>query len=448
MKYIKNFAINEASNNNKPKSNTSLVTDLCVSMLLINPDFLNNILDHGKYTRYTENNSVFMNDLKSMLLAKNRLKLGILKAGKYIEEDNIGKINSYFNEYSKDFDIKKDFNKLSKARDIARNISDKILMDEKMTENMIRSVYWIAPNKGSSEKEDIVIELNNGIQYPIVLNSRIATSKTKSFNTILDTLIGQRGDRLFHDNYLNRWDKLTKEWFKLIYDNTSTKYKLMIEQFIDPSRADSLTFFDFQQIEIKDPEFKILGKHFPELGKNYKDLTTLLSDIWKNRKGSIIKYEEVQKQWVSIKTEILNSGIIEDILITNFRDMMGDSKEMNGEFVISSGTLKSRMLKLIVDIIGVENQKVYFVSKNDIYHIPPKQWFRDNYSDIQIEYDYHQKLTKESDYQFKMKISIGDDLLLSMTLATGFIGNEMSGKLNSKIFIDFDTDFNRKITKK
>jgi hypothetical protein len=67
MKWLRNFELFKES---KTYSDKSLITEICVSMLLINNDFLSNILDKGIRGRYNENSQVFITDLKSLLLAK------------------------------------------------------------------------------------------------------------------------------------------------------------------------------------------------------------------------------------------------------------------------------------------------------------------------------------------------------------------------------------------
>ena len=53
-------------------------------MVLLNNDFLDNILDRGLKARYSENSQIFLTDLKNLLLAKNRLNLGNFVDGKCV----------------------------------------------------------------------------------------------------------------------------------------------------------------------------------------------------------------------------------------------------------------------------------------------------------------------------------------------------------------------------
>lgn len=446
MQYLKNLELFLESL--KPKSNTSLITDLCISMLLINPNFLDNILDKGIQTRYVYNNSIFLTDLKNLLFKKNKLKLGIKEDNKYIEEDNIGKINNYFNQFSKDFDISKDYNKLNAARDIARNIQDKLLLDEKLIPDMIRNVYWVSPNKDNKTKEDIIIEMHGGKQYPIVINSKAVTSRSKSFNTLLDILLEDQADKLYSDEYLDRWDNLTKRWFKLIYNTCKNEYKIMIDQFIDASRVDSLTYFEYQEIEISDPKYEILGKYFPLLDKNYKELSKLMSDIWKKRESAIDNYTEVEKKWNDIKKVVLNNKIIEHLFVEGLNKLIGDDEEVEETtegYLIATDRVKMRLLRVIVDTLNVSNMNLYYIGKNNSYHIPSTSWFRENYDRINIEYDYHQKLSEDKDSQFRIKMELDKKPLLSLELFTGFSGGEMSNRLTTKMKVQYESDFNIKV---
>ena len=197
MIWIKNFSMFKESLNYK---NENLVRDLCVGMLLINNNFLDNILDKGQKARYTSNSNVFINDLKTLLQGNNRLNFGKYEGDKWVIDTEISKTNDEFN--TSIFDIEKDWNTLLNARTIARNIIDKILLDEKLTEPMIRSVFWVGTNKTKELGEDLVIETHDGKQYSLFFNKNI-TSKNTSFNTFTESILGEdQLDNLFNEEYL------------------------------------------------------------------------------------------------------------------------------------------------------------------------------------------------------------------------------------------------------
>ena len=125
--------------------------EICVCMLLVNPEFLDNILDKGLKARYSENTSVFINDLKNMIVSKNRLVYGKFNGEKWVEDSELGKISNLVNQVT--FDIQDDWNKLVNARNTARNIQDKIIQDDKLRPEMIKWVFWTGPNKVDDRKE-------------------------------------------------------------------------------------------------------------------------------------------------------------------------------------------------------------------------------------------------------------------------------------------------------
>jgi L-rhamnose mutarotase len=186
-------------------------------MVLLNNTFLDNILDRGLKARYSENSEVFLTDLKNLLLSKNRLHLGKFVDNKCVEDSELSKVNGLFD--SVEFSIEEDWDKLVNARITARNIIDKLIPDEKLDSERIKAIYWIGPNKTDDFKEDIVLETLDGKQYSFYLNKNISNQKSASFNLFADDLIGTDIDKLYKEEYLTKWDKLTQEWIKLLYEN-------------------------------------------------------------------------------------------------------------------------------------------------------------------------------------------------------------------------------------
>jgi hypothetical protein len=273
-------------------------------MLLINPNFMDNLLDKGLKGRYTNNSSVFITDLKNLLFGKNRLKVGkFLEDNICIEDTQMDRVNSLFNEYSNDFDIEEDWNKLVSARNLARNIQDKIFLEEKLTEDSIKYVYWLGPNKTDEHTEDIVIETIDDKQYSVNINKKINLTKTQSFNTILNTLFGKVDSLYSEDVMLPKWDKLTREWVKLIYNNAKPNIKSHIKKFIDPERIESLTYFGYFDIKHSDKRFENLGELIPELNKNILELSDLLGEIWKQREICLENLDVITKEWDEKKKE-------------------------------------------------------------------------------------------------------------------------------------------------
>ena len=141
---------------------------------------------------------------------------------------------------------------------------DKLLGDEKLTSDRIRKIYWIGPNQSKDFKEDIVIETTEGKQFSIFLNKNLSTQKTASFNTFADDLIGPNMEKLYSDEYMPRWNKLTQEWVKLLYENADKPIQRHIEKFIDPRRIDTMGYFEYFDIKHQDPRYKHLGEFIRE----------------------------------------------------------------------------------------------------------------------------------------------------------------------------------------
>ena len=93
---------------------TNLVSEICTSMILINNEFLDNILDRGLKARYTENSQVFLTDLKNLVLGRNRLHLGTWNGETFVEDNETSKMNYLFESVG--FDIDKDWNDLVDSR--------------------------------------------------------------------------------------------------------------------------------------------------------------------------------------------------------------------------------------------------------------------------------------------------------------------------------------------
>jgi len=296
MKFIKSQFLFESKQNNKtyytPKN---LIIEICTSMTLLNNEFLDNILDRGLKARYSENSQVFLTDLKNLLLSKNRLDLGKFVDSKCVSDDEVSKINGLFDEV--EFNIDKDWDQLISSRNLARNIIDKLLPEKKLESEMISKIYWIGPNKDEENGEDIVIETKIGDQYSFYLNKNLTLQKSASFNSFAEDLIGEDLDNLFKEDNIGKWDKLTQEWVKIIYENSNKNIQAHIEKFIDTKRIDSIGYFEYFDIRHRDPRFKYLGEYIKEFEKNILKFSDLMNDIWKNRKEYFMDLERVEKEW-------------------------------------------------------------------------------------------------------------------------------------------------------
>jgi hypothetical protein len=450
MKWLRNFEIFKES---KTYSNKNLITEICVAMVLINNEFLDNILDRGLKARYSENSSIFLTDLKNLLLAKNRLQLGKFEGNECIEDDETSKINGLFDEI--EFDIEKDWNVLVNARITARNIIDKLIPDDKLTKDDIKTIFWLGPNKDDEHQEDIIIELNSGKQYSFFLNKNLSSQKTASFNTFADELIGQDLDLLFKQEYLPKWDKLTQEWVKILYENANKNIQLHIEKFIDPKRIESLGYFEYFDLRHSDHKYKHLGEFIKDFNKNILKFPDLMTEIWKNRDNCFMDPERVYSEWMETKIVILNSKILENLFTTSLKSNFADDiKKLDDGFKQAEGAVKMKLFKTLVEKMGCMERPVYYLGSNgNIFnYLPERDFFRKNYDDLTIKFDYHVNFTvseeeESNDFKIKMKLELDGTKLLDMTIVIKF-SSEMSGKLSAKYKFDLSSNFNYIITTK
>jgi hypothetical protein len=423
-------------------------------MVLLNNEFLDNILDKGLKARYSENSQIFLTDLKNLILAKNRLYLGKFIDNKCVPDEEISKVNGLFDEVS--FDIQKDWNMLVNSRISARNIIDKLIPDEKLTSERIKAIYWIGPNKDDEYNEDIVIELNDGRQFSFYLNKNLSSSKSASFNTFAEELIGADLGRMFGDEYLNRWDKLTQEWIRVIYENANKNIQQHIEKFIDPKRIDTIGYFEYFDIRHSDPRFKHLGEFMKEFNRNILKLSDLMTEIWKMRDNCFIDPKRVYKEWMETKIVILNSKILENILTTSLKANFSENiKKLDDGLKLASGTVKMKLFKTLVEKMGCLERPLYFLGNNgNVFHmIPSREFFRENYDDLDIKFDYHVKFDvsddeENNDFNIKIKLEMDENVLIDMSIIVKFTGGEMSGKLSAKYKFELAPNFNYLISKK
>ena len=446
MKYLRGYKLFKEAKQEKV-SYKNLINEICTAMVLLNNEFLDNLLDRGLKARYSENSEIFVTDLKNLILAKNRLNLGKFEGDTCVADDELAKVNMAFDAI--EFDIEKDWDKLVSARTTARNIIDKLLLDSKLKPDMIKNVFWIGPNKDSEHEEDIVVEDKDGQQYSFYLNKNIATQKSASFNLFADDLIGADIDKLYKEEYLNRWDKLTQEWIRLIYENANKNIQQLIEKFIDAKRIDTIGYFEYYDIRHKDPKFKHLGEFIQEFDKNILKLSDLMNEIWKNKDNCFMDTDRVVKEWMEAKIVILNSKILEHLLTSSLKsNHPEDIKKVEGDWKLAGGTVKMKLFKTLVEKMGCLERPVYFLGKNgDIFNlVPSREFFRENYDDLNIKFDYHVNFTvseeeENNDFKVKMILELDDKKLLEMTIVVKF-SHEMSGRLSAKYKFDLSSRFN------
>jgi len=455
MKWVKNYKLFKESKQDKPYSNKNIVQEICISMLLLNNDFLDSILDQGQKARYSNDSSVFLTDLKNLVLAKNRLTIGRFEGNKCVEDSEISKISGIFE--NSEFSIERDWDKLSNARTTARNIIDKLLPDEKLTSDRIRKIFWLGPNKDADHQEDLVIELNDGKQYSLYLNKNLSTQKTASFNTFADDLIGEDIQKLYSDEYLTHWNKLTQEWVKLIYENANKEIQRHIEKFIDPKRIETMGYFEYFDIRHQDPRYKHLGEFIDLFDKNILNFSDLLNEIWKNRDKCFIDPERVTEEWLETKIVLLNSKILENLITTSLKTkFQNDIQKTDDEFKLAGGTVKMKLFKTMVEKMGCVERPLYFLGSNgNVFNmIPSREFFRKYYEDLNLKFDYHVKFfvneedEDNNDFTIKIILELDNEKLIEMFISIKFSGGEMSGRLSAKYKFELADNFNYLISKK
>lgn len=431
----------------KPKN---IITELCVGMILLNNEFLDDLLDRGIKNRYTNSSSTFVMDLKGLLLHKKRLRLGKFENGKCVPDDEDAKINTAFMDVN--FDIESDWNTLINARITARNIIDKILVDDKLSPEYIKFVFWLGPNQNKDYPEDIVLELNDGRQFSFYLNKNLTMSKSASFNKFADDLIGESTDKLYGPGYINLWNELVRSWTKILYENANKDIQLYIEKFIDPNRVETIGHFEYFNIKIKDPRYRNLGEYFKRFEKNIDNFPELMSEIWKNRESCFMDPERIYKEWMEKKITILNSKILEHIITDSItKNNPNDIEKIDFKYKRAGGNIKMKLMKTLVEKIGCLERSVYYLGNNgNSFHIvPSRKFFRENYENIDIRFDYHVKMlydpkTEENnDFKMKIHLYLDNEHFIDCVISVKFSGKEMSPKLSAKYQFENLENFNK-----
>lgn len=436
MKWIKKYEYFKESINNKYGSK-NLISEICTTMVVLNHEFLDKILDMGLKARYTENSQVFITDLKNLLLSKNRLKLGKFVEAKCIEDEEISKVNNIFQQV--EFSIEKDFSILVDSRITARNIIDKLIPGEKLRPEMVRNIYWIGPNKSKDFSEDIVIELETGEQFSFFLNKNITNQKSASFATFMDDLIGNEIENLYSGFYIDKWNKLVQSWMKILYENVNKNMQVYINKFISSDRLETIDWFNYFNVRHSDPQYQYLGEHIKEFGKNILWLSDLMNEIWKNRDTLFEDPDKVYKEWMEVKTFTLNSRILEHIITESLsKNNKEDITKLESGFKKATGKTKMKFLKTIVEKMGCLEREVFYLGTkgNDFQRIPSREFFRKNYENIDIEFDYHVKMLisseeERNDFTIKINLKLSEKELLKTEVQVKFSGG-ISEKLTAK----------------
>jgi hypothetical protein len=281
-------------------------------------------------------------------------------------------------------------------------------------------------------------------------------SKSASFNTFADDLIGTEIEKLYSEEYINKWNKLVQDWVKIIYENVNKNIQIHIEKFIDPTRIDTLGWFEYFSLKHRDPRYKNLGEHIKEFDKNILNFSDLLKEVWKNKESNFLDIDRVYKEWTEKKIFILNSRILEHLLTESLTtNNISDIKKLDDGFKLAEGTVKMKLIKTIVEKLGCLERPVYYLGNNgnNFHQVPSRQFFREFYDDIDIKFDYHVKMIvdkeeENNDFTIKLKLELDNDLLMNCNVVVTFSGGDISSKLSAKYKFEPVGNFNTLISNK
>jgi hypothetical protein len=448
---LSNFELFLESLSQTTYTNKNIVKEISVAMCIINPEFLDKILDLGLRARYTENSSIYLTDLKSLLLNKNRLKLGKFVEDKCQEDTEISKINSLFEGV--DFSFEDDFSVISDSRTCSRNICDKLILPDKLTPQMVSCVYWIGPNKTKDFSEDLVVELVDGRQFSLFLDKNFSATKSSSFQTFTDQIIPKEVSNLYSESYIAGWNKLVQTLVGIIYKYATSNNKAHIQKFIAPDRIPTLDWFGYFNIKHSDKRYQILGEYLREFDKNVVWFSDLINLIWKNGESALSDYKSARSEWIRAKSIILNSRILEHTLTQSLtRHNRQDISRLKSGMKLAKGVAKMKFVKTIVEKLGCLERDVIFVGKkgDDFTHVPSRSFFRERYEDLDIKFDYHVNLTSldtqtDGDFKFLVQLFLKRKKLLDLEISIGFTGY-LSEKLRARFSFTPVSDFNLKVS--
>ena len=107
-----------------------------------------------------------------------------------------------------------------------------------------------------------------------------------------------------------------------------------------------------------------------------------------------------------------------------------------------------KLFKTLVEKMGCLERPTYYLGQNgNIFNlIPARSFFRDNYDDLTIKFDYHVnfKVSEEeenNDFTMKIKLLLDDEELIDMNIIIKMT-SEMSGRLTAKYKFDISSHFN------
>jgi hypothetical protein len=111
-------------------------------------------------------------------------------------------------------------------------------------------------------------------------------------------------------------------------------------------------------------------------------------------------------------------------------------------------------MKTLVEKLGCLEREIYYLSNNgnNFYQMPSREFFRKNYENFDLQFDYHVKFEvseeeDSNDFNFKINLLHNDELIIGLTIVVKFSGGEFSGKLSAKYKFNIPDNFNYQISK-
>jgi len=138
------------------------------------------------------------------------------------------------------------------------------------------------------------------------------------------------------------------------------------------------------------------------------------------------------------------------------KNNMEDVKKLDDGYKLANGTIKMKFIKTIVEKLGCTERAVYYLgNKGNTFHkLPPRKFFRDNYDNLNVKFDYHVKLMvnqedeEKNDFTIKVILEMNGSELLKCDINIKFTGGEMSSKLSAKYKFTPSDQFNSLISDK
>lgn len=407
--------------------------EILVGICIINPDFLTKILEGGYKHRYTLDNKSFLLDVKNILLNNNtKFKLGkyVPDLDEYTKDDEISKIKYVFTD-DVEFDIEKNWNKLVNADKLAKSIREELNIID------LDKIYWTGLDLLSEGSENLVVKTENEF-YKICIKNIFNTTITKSADVLLSDLFNKEID-LYSEEYMDNWDIISNKYINLVYKYSTIEHQKLILEWLHVKDIKDIDYKEYNNIRHSGEFTQKLGKHVIEFEKNIIYLKNLIKEIY-----NTIDNEEFKKEWEDVKSEFLNSRIIEHMFITELKEIGNDSLYYNidGEtYKSTSGQFKTCIANLILNKILATEGDIYFFSENGKKHtyIPSDKSIIED-DNIIVLYKYHTNLEEYKIFTLDIFVGKNEEGIIKK-MFNGVIEidwfNEMQNKLKSKIKFDY-----------